>query len=136
MGNIPCAREASQPEKDWHSSEDSGKIVIETMRKEECMTKNSSADSKMAEQSLNTEDFILRDNCIKTDQKFSTKIGSKQKDTGNKLDLELETEMKSAKTGEWVSEDKISDIEVTKVEKCGKSEIEKIESGADIGQAM
>ena len=62
------------------------------------MTENSSADSKMAEKSLNTEeDFILRDNCIKTDQKFSTKIGSKQKDTGNKLDLELETEMKSAK---------------------------------------
>ena len=35
-----------------------------------------------------------------------------------------------------MSEDKISDIEGTKVEKCGKSEIKKIESGADIGQAM
>ena len=44
--------------------------------------------------------------------------------------------MKSAKTDEWVSEDKISDTEGTKVEECGKSEIERTESGTDIGQAV
>ena len=45
LGNIPCVREPNEPEKDWHSSTERGKII----------TENGSGDSKVTKHSLERE---------------------------------------------------------------------------------
>ena len=130
LGNIPCAREPSEPEKVWHSgfNNNRDKKVTETQRTEEGLLEASFSYSRMGDETLDTEDSVRLGKGNRTDQKFCIDIDSAQKHTSNARDPKLETEIKSVNADEGVGVDKISATEGPTVEDCCQSENEKIES--------
>ena len=124
LGNIPCVKEPNEPEKDWHSSTERGKII----------TENGSGDSKVTKHSLEREAGMQYCKGNMTEQKPSTVIGSKEKCQDSETNRALHNE-KPVKAHEFISESQRFEIE-RKVMVEGHDTDSKVESKLEFGQAV
>ena len=124
LGNIPCVREPNEPEKDWHSSTERGKII----------TANGSGDRKVTKHSLQREVGMQQCKSNMTEQKPSTVIGSKEKNKDSESNRALYNE-NPVKADECISESQSYEIE-SKVTVEGHDTDRKVDSKLEFGQAV